>query len=151
VRERAQSWRELLLEPVRWRIVLELPMHHQGRRSLASCRYGRSSATPGRRPETGSSAPLSGHQCCDRRGDRGGVDRADDPHRTRPNSRWPTARALGFWQPIVEVWPKTGGRRCWEHQIANVLNKVPTRAAEQERADVARARRHCQPAFSVAS
>ena len=33
--------------------------------------------------------------------------------------------ALGFWQAIEEVWPKTRGQRCWVHKTANVLNKVP--------------------------
>ena len=33
--------------------------------------------------------------------------------------------ALGFWQAIEEVWPKTRGQRCWVHKIANVLNKLP--------------------------
>ena len=33
--------------------------------------------------------------------------------------------ALGFWQAIQEVWPKTRGQRCWVHKTANVLNKLP--------------------------
>ena len=33
--------------------------------------------------------------------------------------------ALGFWQAIEEVWPKTRGQRCWLHKTANVLNKLP--------------------------
>src|SRR5829696_6448896 len=33
--------------------------------------------------------------------------------------------ALGFWQALEEVWPKTRGQRCWVHKIANVLNKLP--------------------------
>jgi putative transposase len=33
--------------------------------------------------------------------------------------------ALGFWQAIEEVWPKTLGQRCWVHKTANVLNKLP--------------------------
>jgi putative transposase len=33
--------------------------------------------------------------------------------------------ALGFWQSIEEVWPKTRGQRCWVHKTANVLNKLP--------------------------
>jgi transposase-like protein len=33
--------------------------------------------------------------------------------------------ALGFWQAIEEVWPKTHGQRCWVHKTANVLNKLP--------------------------
>src|SRR5712672_1479487 len=33
--------------------------------------------------------------------------------------------ALGFWQAIEEVGPKTRGQRCWVHKAANVLNKLP--------------------------
>jgi putative transposase len=33
--------------------------------------------------------------------------------------------ALGFWQAIEEVWPKTRGQRCWVHKTANGLNKLP--------------------------
>lgn len=33
--------------------------------------------------------------------------------------------ALGFWQAIEEVWPKTRAQRCWVHKTANVLNKLP--------------------------
>jgi len=33
--------------------------------------------------------------------------------------------ALGFWQAVEEVWPKTRGQRCWVHKTANVLNKLP--------------------------
>ena len=33
--------------------------------------------------------------------------------------------ALGFWQAIEEVWPRTCGQRCWVHKTANVLNKLP--------------------------
>jgi len=33
--------------------------------------------------------------------------------------------ALGFWQAIEDVWPKTRGQRCWVHKTANVLNKLP--------------------------
>ena len=32
--------------------------------------------------------------------------------------------ALGFWQAIEEVWPKTRGQRCWVHKTANVLNRL---------------------------
>src|SRR3954452_12271502 len=34
--------------------------------------------------------------------------------------------ALGFWQALHEVWPKTKQQRCWVHKTANVLNKLPT-------------------------
>jgi putative transposase len=33
--------------------------------------------------------------------------------------------ALGFWQALEEVWPRTRGQRCWVHKTANVLNKLP--------------------------
>ena len=33
--------------------------------------------------------------------------------------------ALGFWQALEEVGPKTRGQRCWVHKTANVLNKLP--------------------------
>ena len=33
--------------------------------------------------------------------------------------------ALGFWKAIEEVWPRTRSQRCWVHQTANVLNKLP--------------------------
>src|SRR5215210_6487029 len=33
--------------------------------------------------------------------------------------------ALGFWQAVEEVWPKTRGQRCWVHKTVNVLNKLP--------------------------
>jgi transposase-like protein len=33
--------------------------------------------------------------------------------------------ALGFWQALHQVWPKTRQQRCWVHKTANVLNKLP--------------------------
>jgi putative transposase len=33
--------------------------------------------------------------------------------------------ALGFWKAIGEVWPKTREQRCWVHETANILNKLP--------------------------
>ncbi len=33
--------------------------------------------------------------------------------------------ALGFWQALREVWPRTRQQRCWVHETANVLNKLP--------------------------
>jgi putative transposase len=33
--------------------------------------------------------------------------------------------ALGFWQAIEELWPKTRGQRYWVDKTANVLNKLP--------------------------
>ncbi len=35
--------------------------------------------------------------------------------------------ALGFWQALRDVWPKTREQRCWVHRIANVLDKLPKR------------------------
>ena len=33
--------------------------------------------------------------------------------------------ALGFWQAVEEVWPKTCSQRCWVPKTSNVLNKLP--------------------------
>jgi putative transposase len=33
--------------------------------------------------------------------------------------------ALGFWKDITKHWPATMHQRCWVHNTANVLNKVP--------------------------
>jgi putative transposase len=33
--------------------------------------------------------------------------------------------ALGFWQALHEVWPRTQQQRCWVHKTANVLNALP--------------------------
>jgi putative transposase len=33
--------------------------------------------------------------------------------------------ALGFWKAAGEVWPKAAEQRCWVHQTANILNKLP--------------------------
>jgi putative transposase len=33
--------------------------------------------------------------------------------------------ALGFWQALHEVWPKTRHQRCWVHKTANALNVLP--------------------------
>ncbi len=33
--------------------------------------------------------------------------------------------ALGFWKAAAKKWPSTETQRCWVHQTANVLNKVP--------------------------
>jgi putative transposase len=33
--------------------------------------------------------------------------------------------ALGFWQALHAIWPKTRQQRCWVHKVANVLNKLP--------------------------
>jgi putative transposase len=33
--------------------------------------------------------------------------------------------ALGFWQALHQVWPRTRQQRCWVHKTADVLNKLP--------------------------
>lgn len=33
--------------------------------------------------------------------------------------------ALGFWQALRQVYPKTREQRCWVHKTGNVLNKLP--------------------------
>jgi putative transposase len=33
--------------------------------------------------------------------------------------------ALGFWQALHQVWPKTRQQRCWVHETANILNALP--------------------------
>ena len=33
--------------------------------------------------------------------------------------------ALGFWAALRQVFPETMEQRCWVHQIANVLDKLP--------------------------
>ena len=35
--------------------------------------------------------------------------------------------ALGFWNALAEVYPKTERQQCWVHKIANVLDKLPKR------------------------
>ena len=43
--------------------------------------------------------------------------------------------ALGFWQAIEEVWPKTRGQPCRVHKTANVLNRLPkSRQSKAKRA-----------------
>ena len=41
---------------------------------------------------------------------------------------------LGFWQAIEEVWPKTGGQRCWVHKTANVLKQAAEEPALESQA-----------------
>jgi len=36
--------------------------------------------------------------------------------------------ALGFWQALAKVFPKTRQQRCWVHKTANVLDKLPKRS-----------------------
>jgi putative transposase len=33
--------------------------------------------------------------------------------------------ALGFWNAVAEVFPKTQHQRCWFHKMGNVLDKLP--------------------------
>ncbi|MGH7289310.1 MAG: IS256 family transposase [Myxococcota bacterium] len=36
--------------------------------------------------------------------------------------------ALGIWAAAAHVWPTTEEQRCWNHKIANVLDKLPKNA-----------------------
>jgi len=44
--------------------------------------------------------------------------------------------ALGFWQALHEVWPKTRQQRCWVHKTANVLNALPKSAHGKAKQDL---------------
>jgi putative transposase len=44
--------------------------------------------------------------------------------------------ALGFWQALHKVWPKTRHQRCWVHKIANVLNKLPPSLQSKAKQDL---------------
>ena len=44
--------------------------------------------------------------------------------------------ALGFWKALDEVWPSTSHQRCWIHEVANVLNKVPKSVRPSMEADL---------------
>ncbi len=44
--------------------------------------------------------------------------------------------ALGFWQALHEVWPKTRQQRCWVHKTANVLNVLPKSAHGKAKQDL---------------
>lgn len=35
---------------------------------------------------------------------------------------------LGVWQALSSVWPTTKEQRCWNHKLANVVDKVPKKA-----------------------
>lgn len=39
--------------------------------------------------------------------------------------------AMGFWQALAEVYPKTATQRCWVHKTANVLDKLPKKLHPQ--------------------
>ena len=53
--------------------------------------------------------------------------------------------ALGFWQALREVWPKTKQQRCWVHKTANVLNKLPASLQGQGQAGPTRDLRGREP------
>src|SRR4051794_28009374 len=44
--------------------------------------------------------------------------------------------ALGFWQALHEVWPRTRRQRCWVHKIANVLNALPKSVHSKAKQDL---------------
>jgi putative transposase len=44
--------------------------------------------------------------------------------------------ALGFWQALLEVWPKTQQQRCRVHRTANVLNKLPPSLQRKAKQDL---------------
>jgi len=44
--------------------------------------------------------------------------------------------ALGFWQALHEVWPKTRQQRCWVHKTANMLNKLPASLQAKAKQDL---------------
>lgn len=41
--------------------------------------------------------------------------------------------ALGLWAALVDVFPTTEHQRCWNHRIANILDRLPTRLAPEAR------------------
>ncbi|MCH2190076.1 MAG: IS256 family transposase [Gammaproteobacteria bacterium] len=44
--------------------------------------------------------------------------------------------ALGFWNALEEVYPKTQQQRCWVHKTANVLNKLPKSVQAKAKRDL---------------
>jgi putative transposase len=44
--------------------------------------------------------------------------------------------ALGFWQALHEVWPKTRQQRCWVHKTANMLSKLPASLQAKAKQDL---------------
>ena len=44
--------------------------------------------------------------------------------------------ALGFWKALDEVFPGTRHQRCWQHKMANVLNRVPKSLQQAMKADL---------------
>jgi putative transposase len=60
--------------------------------------------------------------------------------------------ALGFWQALHEIWPRTRHQRCWVHKIANVLNKLPASLQGKAKQDLhaiyeAESRKEAEAAF----
>jgi len=43
---------------------------------------------------------------------------------------------MGFWRALEEVFPTTRHRRCWQHKLVNVLNKVPKSVQPNMKADL---------------
>jgi len=44
--------------------------------------------------------------------------------------------ALGFWNALEEIYPKTQQQRCWVHKTANVLNKLPKSVQAKAKRDI---------------
>jgi transposase-like protein len=61
----------------------------------------------------------------------------DLKHRGMPAPKLAVADgALGFWQAMRQVYPKTEEQRCWVHKIANVLDKLPKRMQPRAKAQL---------------
>ena len=62
--------------------------------------------------------------------------------------------ALGFWNALEQVYPKTKQQRCWVHKTANVLNALPKSVQPKAKRDVhniwqADTREHADDAFDT--
>jgi putative transposase len=62
--------------------------------------------------------------------------------------------ALGFWQALHQVWPKTRPQRCWVHKTANVLNLLPKSLQGKAKHDLhaiyeAESRKEAEKAFDL--
>ena len=62
--------------------------------------------------------------------------------------------ALGFWNALEEVYPKTKQQRCWVHKTANVLNALPKSVQPKAKRDIhniwqADTQRHANNAFDT--
>lgn len=44
--------------------------------------------------------------------------------------------AMGFWKALDEIFPSTRHQRCWQHKLANILNKVPKSVQPNMKADL---------------